>query len=118
MTTLTKGAVHKVRHAIFGQFLPSPPPVTLCHTSRDPLESTSHISDPRFLVSLVQKARTKAPVQILSIVHGAFCQGVLSGGILSGRICPGWFLSIPPSVRIHLLQHKVKHHLKFQVSYV
>ena len=23
-----------------------PPPVTLCHTSRDPLESTSHISNP------------------------------------------------------------------------
>ena len=29
------GAVHKVRHAIFDQFLP-PPPVTLRHTSRDP----------------------------------------------------------------------------------
>src|SRR6218665_541524 len=28
-------AVHKVHHAIFGQFLP-PSPVTLCHTSRDP----------------------------------------------------------------------------------
>ena len=39
------GAVHKVRHAIFGQFWP-PSPVTLCHTSRDPPESTSHISDP------------------------------------------------------------------------
>ena len=53
------GAVHKVCHAIFGQFLP-PPSVTLCHTSRDP-QSTSHISDPRFLVGLVQKTRTKAP---------------------------------------------------------
>ena len=29
------GGVHKVRHAIFGQYWP-PPPVTLCHTSRDP----------------------------------------------------------------------------------
>src|SRR6218665_3868673 len=28
--------VHKVRHAIFGQFLPPLSPVTLCHTSRDP----------------------------------------------------------------------------------
>src|SRR6218665_2822287 len=29
------GAVHKVRHAIFDQFLP-PPPVTLRHTSPNP----------------------------------------------------------------------------------
>jgi len=32
---LAQGAVHKVRHAIFGQILP-PPSVTLRHTSRDP----------------------------------------------------------------------------------
>src|SRR6218665_3912758 len=37
---------------------------------------------------------------------------------LSGGFCPGWFLSIPPSVTIHLLQQKVKHHFKFHVSYV
>ena len=24
-----------------------------------------------------------------------FCAGVLSGGLLSGRFCPGWFLSVP-----------------------
>ena len=29
-------AVHKVRHAIFGQFWPPLPSVTLCHTSWDP----------------------------------------------------------------------------------
>ena len=29
-----------------------------------------------------------------------------------------WFLSILPSVRIHLLQQKGKHHFKFHVSYV
>src|SRR6218665_3697649 len=100
---MRQGAVHKVRHAIFGQFLP-PPPVTLCHTSRDTPESTSHISDPpRFLVGLVQKTQTKAPcTNSLSIVRGGFCPGGLSGGLLSGRFCPGWFLSVPPSVRIHL----------------
>src|SRR6218665_2572941 len=35
------------------------PPVTLCHTSRDPPKSTSHISDPPFLVGLLPKTRTK-----------------------------------------------------------
>jgi len=73
-------------------------------TFRDPPESTSHISDPlpRFLVGLVQKTRTKAPcTNSLSIVCGVFVRG----------FCPGWFLSIPPSVRIHLLQQKDKYHL-------
>jgi len=112
------GAVHKVRHAIFDQFLPLSP-VTLCHTSRDPPESTSHISDPPFLEGLVQKTRTKAPcTNSVSIVRGGFCPGVLSGGLLSGRFCPGWFLSVAPSVRMHLLQQKVKHPFKFHVSYV
>ena len=84
------------------------PPVTLCHTSQTP----------RFLVGLVQKSRTKV-LQILSqLFEGVFVRGVLSGGLLSGRFCPRWFLSIPPFVRIHLLQQKVKHHFKFNVSYV
>ena len=105
------GAVHKVRHAIFGQFLP-PPSVTLCNTSRNPPESTSHISDPRpkFLVGLVQKRGQKPPVQILSqLFTRLFVRGFLSRGLLSGRRCPRWFLSVPPSVRIHMLQQKVKH---------
>src|SRR6218665_4038601 len=55
------------------------PPVTHCHTSRDPPESTSHISDPPFLVGLVQKSRTKVPcTNSISIVSGSFCPGVLS----------------------------------------
>src|SRR6218665_462025 len=90
-----------------------PPPChTLSHILGTP-EGTSHISDPPFLVGLVQITRTKALVQILSqlfarvFVRG-FCQGVF---------CLGWSLSIPPSVRIRLLQQKVKHHLKFHVSY-
>src|SRR6218665_4059730 len=76
-TALTwKGAVHKVRHAILANFDPLPP-VTLCHTSRDP-QSMSHISDysPPFLVDLVQKTLTKAPcTNSLSIVRGGFCPG-------------------------------------------
>src|SRR6218665_925281 len=86
-----------------------PPP---CHTwshipgSPTP-KSTAHISDPspRFLVGLVQKSRTKVPcTNSISIVRGGFCLG---------ELCPGWFLSVPPSVTIHLLQQKVKHHFKF-----
>ena len=52
------GAVNKVRHAIFGQFLHPLPPVTLCHTSRDPpkVRHTSR-TPPRLLKGLVQKAQ-------------------------------------------------------------
>src|SRR6218665_3184327 len=45
-------------------------------------------------------------------------RGLLSGGLLSGRFCQGWFLSILPYVRIHLLQQKVKNHFTFHVSYM
>src|SRR6218665_3745965 len=86
-----------------------PPPVTLWHTSRDPPKVRHTSRTPRFLVGLVQKTRRKAPcTNSLLIVHGVFVQG----------LCPGWFLSIPPSVRIHLLQKKGKHHFKLHVSYV
>src|SRR6218665_1940578 len=75
-------------------FTPSP-----CHTSSHipgPPESTSHISDPRFLEGLVQKTTQKPPcTNSVSIVPGGFCPGVLSGCLLSGRFCPGWFLSLP-----------------------
>src|SRR6218665_3235553 len=67
-----------------------PPPVTLCHTSRDPpkVRHTSR-TPPRFLVGLVQKSRTKVPcTNSISIVRGGFVRG----------FCPGWFLSVPPSV--------------------
>src|SRR6218665_3848234 len=79
--------------------VPGPPP-QLRHTSRTP----------RFLVGLLQNSRTKVPcTNATSIVRGGFCPG---------GFCPGWFLSVPPCVTIHLLQQKVKHHFKFQVSYV
>src|SRR6218665_18025 len=101
----------------FANFNPLPlshipaPPVT--HPGTPPkVRHTSRIR----LVGLVQKNPEKAPcTNSLSIV---FVRGFLSGGLLSGRFCLGWFLSIPPSVRIHLLHQKVKHHFKFHVSYV
>src|SRR6218665_2682426 len=86
-----------------------PPSVTLCHTSRDPPKVRRTSRAPRFLVGLVQKSRTKVScTNSISIVRGGFCPG----------FCSGWFLSVPPSVTLHLLQHKVKHHFKFHVSYV
>ena len=89
------GAVHKVRHAIYAQFWPPSPCHTLSHIP-DPTPK-AHL-DPRFLVGLVQKTRTKAPcTNSVSIVRGGFCPTVLSG-----RFCPGWFLSILPSARIPL----------------
>src|SRR6218665_2958773 len=113
------GAVHKVRHAIFGQFLPPLPCHTLSHIPGPPKVRHTSRTPPQFLVGLVQKTRTKAPsTNSLSIVRAVFVRGGLSGGLLSGRFCLGWFLSISPSVRIHLLQQKVKHHFKFHVSYV
>ena|SRR6218665_1185913 len=73
------------------------PPVTLYQTSRNSPKVRHTSRTPRsFLVGLVQKYRTKPPVQILSQLF----VGVLSGDLLSGRFCPEWFLSVPPSVRI------------------
>src|SRR6218665_1810632 len=82
-------------------------PPKVRHTSRTP----RFFSRPS-----IEKTLTKAPCtnSPLNCSRG-FCPGGLSGGLLSGRFCAGWFLSIPPSVTIHLLQEKVKHHFKFHV---
>src|SRR6218665_3739592 len=75
-----------------------PPPS--CHTSSHipgPPESTSHISDPPISRRPSRKNPDKSPlVQILfHLFAEVFVRGVLSGGLLSGRFCPGWFLSVP-----------------------
>src|SRR6218665_2159104 len=106
---------HKVRHAILVNFTPSP--VTLCHTSRGPQKYVTHLGPPIFSRPST-KNPDKAHCTNSLTCSRRFCIGVLSEGLLSGRFCPGWFLSVPPSVRIHLLQQKVKHHFKFLVSYV
>src|SRR6218665_1254369 len=92
-----KGAVHKVRQAIFGQFLPPLFPVTLRHTSRDP-PKVRHTS--RTLPPIFRRPSTKNPdksplVQILSQLFAGFLSGGFVRGLLSGRLCPGWFLSLP-----------------------
>jgi len=62
---------------------------------------------------------------IFSFVHPIFLTSLRQcpRGVCPGYFClegfvPGWFLPVPPSVRIHPLQQKVKHHFQFQVSYV
>src|SRR6218665_1899286 len=73
-------------------FTPSP-----CHTS-------SHIPGPprKYVTHLgfrrpSTKNLEKSPlVQILSqLFAGVFVRWILSEGLLSGRFCPGWFLSVP-----------------------
>src|SRR6218665_1668876 len=60
-------------------------------------ESTSHISDPRFLEGLAQKNSHKSPFYKFCLncsrgfLSGGFCQVVFC--LL--RFCLGWFLSIP-----------------------
>src|SRR6218665_2134620 len=66
----------------------TPSPVTLCYTSRDLPKSTSHISDPQFLVGLVQKTRTK-PLYKFSVNYSrGFCS---QWGFVRGSF--GWKVS-------------------------
>ena len=118
--TIKLGAVHKVRHAIFGQFLPLPP-VTLRHTSRDPPKVRHTSRTPPIFRRPSRKHPDKSPLC-------KFClncsRGVLSGGFVRGsfvwKVLSGVVFVRSRSVRIHvhLLQRKVKHHFKFPVSYM
>src|SRR6218665_3294255 len=93
-------------------FLASFDPLPLSHFVTHPgiPPKVRHTSrTPRFLVGLVQKTRTKTPcTNSLLIVRGVFVQVALSGVVFVHS----------PSVRIHLLQQKGKHHFKLHVSYV
>src|SRR6218665_393919 len=83
-----------------------PPCHMLSHILGPPRKYVTHLGPPPILVGLVQKTRTKAPcTNSLSIVRRGFCSGVLSGVVLS----------VPSSVRIHLLPQKVKHRFKFHM---
>ena len=114
-SSLNKGLSIKNVTLFWANFDPHPP-VRLCPTSRDITKKYVTRLGPPILVGLVQKARTKGPctnsLQLFArVLSGFFC-------LLSGRFCPGWFLSAPPSVRIHLLQQKVKHHFQFHYVHV
>src|SRR6218665_248807 len=89
----TFAAVHKVRHAIFGQSLLPLTPVTLCHTYRDPPTYVTHLGPPPPIFNRPStKNRTKAPcTNSLSIVRRGFCpEGFVRGSfvwkVLSGVV--------------------------------
>ena len=96
---------------------PSPLSHFVTHPETPKLRHTSRT--PRFLVGLVQKTRTKAPcTNSLSIVRGGFCLGAFVKGSFVWKVL-SWVVFVhSTSVRIHLLQQKVKNHFKFHVSYV
>src|SRR6218665_1942997 len=74
-----------------------PSPVTLRHTSRDPLKVRHTSRTPLiFRRPSIKNPDKSHLVQILSqLFAGVFVRRVLSGGLLSGRFCPVWFLSVP-----------------------
>ena len=96
------------RHIAYSGKGPSIKYVTLFLANFDPLplsyfvthpgtpESTSHISDP----PIFSRPSTKIPVKSPLFKFYINC----SQRFLSGGFCPGSFLSVPPSVTIHLLQ--------------
>ena len=90
------GAVHKVRHAIFGQFRPPPLSHFVTHPGT-PQKYVTHLGPPRFLVGLVQKTQTKAPcTNSLSIVRGGFCRGAfVKGSFVFKVLCGVIFVHSP-----------------------
>src|SRR6218665_2080839 len=100
-------------------FTPSPPP---CHTLSHipgPPESTSHISDPPIFSRPSTKNPDKSPLYKLSLncLRGFYPRGFVRKSFV-WKVLSGVVFVRSPSVRIHLLQQNLRHHLKFHVSYV
>src|SRR6218665_257449 len=116
-TWTSVGIVHKVAYVkLFSANFDPLPCYTLSHITGPP--KVRHTSrTPHDFSRPSTKNLDKSPLYKFSLnCSRGFFSGGLSEGFLSGRFCPGWLLSVPPSVRIHLLQQKVKHHFKFHVS--
>src|SRR6218665_2316242 len=90
-----------------------PTSVTLCHASRDPLKYVTHLG-PQFLI-------VYACIHVLYrgfvLVCGGFCPGFFWGFFVR-KVLSGVVFVRPPSVRLHPLQQKDKHHFQFYFSYV
>src|SRR6218665_2392242 len=94
---LTKGPSKKYVTLFLAIFYPLPPG-TLRHTSRDPpkVRHTTRTRPPISRRPSIKNPNKSPLVQILfQLFTGVFVPGILSGGLLSGRFCPGWFLSVP-----------------------
>src|SRR6218665_3389489 len=104
----------------FWSILTPSPCHTLSHIPGPPPESTSFISGPPFLVGLVQKIPDKRPLYkfYLNCSRRFFPGGGVVRGSFVWKVLSGLVFVRSPSVTIHLLQQKVKRHLKFHVSYV
>ena len=84
------GAVHRSMSRYFWPILTPPPPVTLCHTFRDPPESTTHISDP----PIFSRPSTKTPHNGPLYKFYLNCsRRFLSGGFVRVGFCPFPLLS-------------------------
>ena len=95
-----------------------PPPLSHFVTHPGAPKSTSHISDPLFLVGLVQQTRTQPTVQILSLVRGGFALGFCHRVFCLEGFVRGGFCQFPLLSEYICYNRKVKHHFKFHVSYV
>src|SRR6218665_691118 len=77
-------------------FWPILTPSTLSHLvthPRTPQKYVTHLGTPGRSST---KNPDKSPLYKFSQLFArAFARGLLSGGLLSGRFCPGWFLSVP-----------------------
>ena len=78
-------AVHKVRHAIFGQFLPPSLSHFVTHPG-NPRGYVTHFGPPIFSRPSTNNPDKSPCTNSLSIVREGFCPGVLSGGLLSGVV--------------------------------
>src|SRR6218665_563358 len=75
-----------------------------------PRKYVTHLGPPIFRRPST-KTRAKAPcTNSVPIARGSFCPGVLSRGLLSGRFCLGWFLSVP------VLSEYICHIRKFNIT--
>src|SRR6218665_2216346 len=88
--SLRLGAVHKVRHAILSNFDPLPP-VTLCHTSRDPPKERHTSRTP----PICSRPSTKNPDKSPLLFAGVFVRGVCHGVFFLEGFVPGGFCPFP-----------------------
>src|SRR6218665_4096627 len=98
-------------------FDPPSPCHTLSHIPRPPkiVRHTSWTPSPIF-----SRPSTKSPDKSPLYKFSLNCSRGFVRGFLSfvWKVLSGVVFVRSPSVRIHLLQQKVKHHFKFHVSYV
>src|SRR6218665_3814804 len=85
-------------------------PPSFCHTSLDLLKFVTHLGPP--ILSNTCIHRPTCLYRGFVLVRGGFVRGVCLGvfcleGFVRGGFCPS------PSVRIHPLQQKAKHHFQF-----